>query len=692
MKSQFSKAFVGVFAVIALGFGLQAHAASLTNAQIQAVVQLLQSFNVDSTTINYVTLSLGGGSGVTPTPVPTPSPTPIPAPGGTCGQLTYNLYRGMTDTNTQGQVSVLQQMLGLNATGYFGTLTQQALAKFQANHNIPPIGVMGPITRQALMQSCLHPTPAPGPTPTPIGGISFTFNVPFAVSVGQIVTESGQGQLTVQVLSVSNTTAQVTLGQNCQRGTQCFYYPQQTFTMTTGQQVSFQGYTVTLNSVGTLGATFTAANSQMATNVLTASPNAGVAPLSVTFTGNANAGCNGGTFELAYGDGQWNTVSIPADACNGQFTQAHTYTAAGTYTATVFQYMACLHSSPRCMIAQPAPLGTATVVVTGSGTPSAPVIYSITPTQGSVGTQVTIVGNSFTADNVVHFGMGGTQHVASSNNGTTIVFTIPQAVGPCDLVTQGQQICAAVLQLVTEGSYNVSVSNTLGQSGTQNFTVVGSKNTGTFSITAPMTGQSFNRGQDMVISWNRGSIPASASVILDLYTEAGTKVGTIAIASTATQSTWHIPGFPQNYMCTMQYPNGLCGTSIPTGKYYVKGTASSDGFSANATQYGSAQSGLFTIVQTGSLTPTPLAVPTNVTASIASMTFAPTLMTIVAGATVTWTNTDSVPHTVTSDTGSFASQVLLQGQSYSYTFPSAGTFTYHCEVHPSMRGTVVVAQ
>lgn len=64
--------------------------------------------------------------------------------------------------------------------------------------------------------------------------------------------------------------------------------------------------------------------------------------------------------------------------------------------------------------------------------------------------------------------------------------------------------------------------------------------------------------------------------------------------------------------------------------------------------------------------------------------------TIKVGESVTWTNEDSVNHTVAGDNGEFESGSLGNGQSFTFTFPTAGTFTYHCTVHPSMKGTVVV--
>jgi plastocyanin len=70
--------------------------------------------------------------------------------------------------------------------------------------------------------------------------------------------------------------------------------------------------------------------------------------------------------------------------------------------------------------------------------------------------------------------------------------------------------------------------------------------------------------------------------------------------------------------------------------------------------------------------------------------FSPRTLTVVAGTTVTWTNYDEDPHTVTADDGSFTSQSVANGQSFSHTFDTPGTFAYHCEFHPDMTGTVVV--
>lgn len=73
--------------------------------------------------------------------------------------------------------------------------------------------------------------------------------------------------------------------------------------------------------------------------------------------------------------------------------------------------------------------------------------------------------------------------------------------------------------------------------------------------------------------------------------------------------------------------------------------------------------------------------------------FSPQSVTIRVGDTVTWTNMGSATHTTTSDSGdpaSWNSGDLAPGKSFSFTFTKAGTYTYHCAIHPFMTGTIIV--
>jgi plastocyanin len=75
---------------------------------------------------------------------------------------------------------------------------------------------------------------------------------------------------------------------------------------------------------------------------------------------------------------------------------------------------------------------------------------------------------------------------------------------------------------------------------------------------------------------------------------------------------------------------------------------------------------------------------------IKNLAFDPATVTIKAGESVTWTNQDSMNHTVVADQGEFKSGELANGATFSFTFDKAGSYAYHCSIHPSMTGTVVV--
>jgi len=78
------------------------------------------------------------------------------------------------------------------------------------------------------------------------------------------------------------------------------------------------------------------------------------------------------------------------------------------------------------------------------------------------------------------------------------------------------------------------------------------------------------------------------------------------------------------------------------------------------------------------------------TVSIQDFSFQPGNSTISAGDTLTWSNGDSVTHTVSADDGSFDSGSLATGDTASWRFDSAGSYSYHCNIHPFMQGTITV--
>jgi plastocyanin len=77
--------------------------------------------------------------------------------------------------------------------------------------------------------------------------------------------------------------------------------------------------------------------------------------------------------------------------------------------------------------------------------------------------------------------------------------------------------------------------------------------------------------------------------------------------------------------------------------------------------------------------------------AIDNFAFSPATLNVKMGQQVTWTNKQQgVAHTVTADGGAF-DHSMPSGAMFSFTFAKAGNFAYHCTIHPSMHGTVMVS-
>ncbi len=104
-----------------------------------------------------------------------------------------------------------------------------------------------------------------------------------------------------------------------------------------------------------------------------------------------------------------------------------------------------------------------------------------------------------------------------------------------------------------------------------------------------------------------------------------------------------------------------------------------------------------TIMETGAMA-TPEASPaasadaaSDVMVEIVDFTFNEASVTIPVGGSITWTNSDSAPHTATAmDRQVLQSGTLNQGDSFTQTFDTPGTYEYFCEFHPNMSGTIIV--
>ncbi len=84
------------------------------------------------------------------------------------------------------------------------------------------------------------------------------------------------------------------------------------------------------------------------------------------------------------------------------------------------------------------------------------------------------------------------------------------------------------------------------------------------------------------------------------------------------------------------------------------------------------------------------AVSGEATVEIKDFTFTPAALTVTVGTKVTWKFTDSAKHNVKSDDGSFRSEDLSDGKTYSHTFDTAGEFPYICSLHQYMTASVTV--
>ena len=100
--------------------------------------------------------------------------------------------------------------------------------------------------------------------------------------------------------------------------------------------------------------------------------------------------------------------------------------------------------------------------------------------------------------------------------------------------------------------------------------------------------------------------------------------------------------------------------------------------------------GLLTVLTScGASAPSPLPAAQETSATsvtIQNFAFSPESLTVKVGDTVEWVNEDSAPHTV------FDSGTLATGQSFSHTFDAPGTYVYHCSIHPSMTGMIIVQE
>lgn len=152
--------------------------------------------------------------------------------------------------------------------------------------------------------------------------------------------------------------------------------------------------------------------------------------------------------------------------------------------------------------------------------------------------------------------------------------------------------------------------------------------------------------------------------------------------------------------CTGGSDSNDDGNSTTSGSGGIGGGVSGPGgVGGNATVSGSASGSSTNTSTNGSA-------PDSADVSLVAAEFTPQEVTVKMGGTVTWTHNDGADqkHTVTSDDGAWdshpqcanpvtvLSDCLDNGETYDQTFPTVGTFSYHCKIHTEMTGVVNVVE
>ena len=436
-----SRVIVGATIALSL-FGAAgfAQASSLSSAQVQAILTLLQSFGTDQATITSVQTALQGAATV-PTPTVTPAPTtgsgtsgwPTASQSGQCAYFTHDLFSGATDASTNGQVSTLQQLLGVSpVSGYFGPLTEQAVEQWQSSHGVVATGTphttgfgfVGPRTRQLL--GCTGTT-----TPVVIPSIisTTTSSTPTAsLTASSATIASGQST----TLSWSSTNTTYCIGTGFSTGGSGPVYPAIDTSIYNGTNSS--GYVY--SGLGSITGSVV------------------VSPTQTT------------TYTLMCGNGS-----------------KHTAVASVTVSVT---------TTPNPLAPVITSISTTTTLVT-------PLVA-----QGPVGTSVTITGTGFTSTgNTIHFGPGAIQNV-SSTNGTTLTFTVPSTLtGGCS-AGSGMACAMYIATISPGTySVSVTNANGTSNTVTYVVTGTGTVSTSTVpTVTLVASPTSITSGQSSTLTWS----------------------------------------------------------------------------------------------------------------------------------------------------------------------------------------------
>ncbi len=315
-------------------------ASALTQAELTAQIQALLA------QVNALQQQIGTQTGTTNT-----NTGPIITVGDAgCPHISRVLKLGATGDD----VIRLQQFLAQNpsiypegsVSGFYGALTEAAVQRWQARFNVVSsgtpdstgYGVVGPRTAALMALQCgtgvasqvggfIKVTPISGNAPLQVS-VEATINTTRSCGATTYTLDWGDGTQVQNMPLSAGVCAEVV-----QNLTHTYVYGG-TYPVTLTAQGQSTSATVVVNGpVRPNGGTTTTNDS------LRATPSTGQSPLVVTFTGiiNGNASCGGGYYTLLFGDAQTQVISYPASCSPQSFSVAHTYTGAGTRSATLIR-------------------------------------------------------------------------------------------------------------------------------------------------------------------------------------------------------------------------------------------------------------------------------------------------------------------------------------------------------------------
>ena len=151
------------------------------------------------------------------------------------------------------------------------------------------------------------------------------------------------------------------------------------------------------------------------------------------------------------------------------------------------------------------------------------------------------------------------------------------------------------------------------------------------------------------------------------------KIGTTMRTDGTTQITYN--GWPLYYFVKDKTAGDVTGENVGGVWFVLSADGNKVESMAMPTQGASSSSGSAQATMSG-----------NVAVSISNFAFDPSPLTVKVGSTVTWTNNDNASHNVVADDGSFKSDTLAKGATFSFTFTKAGTYQYYCSFHGGPNG------